>query len=219
MRTQKLEIKQNNKNKSGVYRWRNLLNGKCYIGSSVNLGLRFKSYYNISFLEKETKKNSSMIYKALLKYGYSNFSLEILEFCEASEAVAREQHYMDIVKPEYNIFKIAGSSLGKKHSEETLAKLKGRTWTLTAEQIARLKSRTPTTKQLEGFKIYNTSKAQRIELLDTLKNETTVYSSIAEAARSIGCSHSNIRSALKHLQEKGVSRLIKKRYLVKIIND
>jgi group I intron endonuclease len=68
-----------------------------------------------------------MIYRALLRYGYSNFSLEIMEFCEASQAVVREQHYLDLLNPEYNILKIAGSSLGKKHSEETLAKLKGRT--------------------------------------------------------------------------------------------
>jgi predicted transcriptional regulator of viral defense system len=55
--------------------------------------------------------------------------------------------------------------------------------------------------------------------LDTLNNETTVYPSISEAAQSIGCAHSTIRNALKHLQEKGVSRLLKKRYLVKIITD
>ena len=35
-----------------------------------------------------------MIYSALLKYGYSNFSLEILEYCEAAEAVSREQYYL-----------------------------------------------------------------------------------------------------------------------------
>ena len=66
------------------------------------------------------------IYKALLKYGYSNFQLEILEYCEANNAVEREQHYIDIYKPEYNTLKLAGSSLGYKHTEETLAKFKER---------------------------------------------------------------------------------------------
>ena len=36
----------------------------------------------------------------------------------------REQYYLDCLKPEYNILKIAGSSLGFKHSEETKVKIK-----------------------------------------------------------------------------------------------
>ena len=58
-----------------------------------------------------------VITKALLKYGYSVFSLEILEYCEALEAISREQYYLDLLKPEYNVLKIAGSSLGYKHPE------------------------------------------------------------------------------------------------------
>lgn len=68
------------------------------------------------------------INKALLKYGYSNFQLEILEYGGAPEdTIKREQHYLDLLKPEYNILKIAGSSFGYKHTETTLAKLRGRT--------------------------------------------------------------------------------------------
>lgn len=50
-----------------------------------------------------------MINSAFLKYGYSNFTLEILEYCESSEAVLREQYYLDLLKPEYNILSTAGS--------------------------------------------------------------------------------------------------------------
>jgi len=57
---------------------------------------------------------------------------EILEFCDPSDAIVIEQHYIDILKPEYNILKIAGSSLGYTHTEETLAKFKARS--LTPEQ-------------------------------------------------------------------------------------
>ena len=66
------------------------------------------------------------IYKALIKHGYSNFSLEIIEYCEPSLAVSREQYYLDLLKPEYNVLQIAGSSLGFKHSDETIAKMKAR---------------------------------------------------------------------------------------------
>jgi group I intron endonuclease len=59
------------------------------------------------------------IYKAILKHGHSNFSLEILEYCEPSKVLEREQYYIDLLKPEYNILKTAGSSLGNTHSEDS----------------------------------------------------------------------------------------------------
>lgn len=61
---------------------------------------------------------------AIIKYGLGAFSLEILEYCAPYEAIIREQHYLDLLNPEYNILKIAGSSLGFKHSEKTIAKMK-----------------------------------------------------------------------------------------------
>jgi len=76
-------------------------------------------YYSIRFLKKEIKKNNSIIYRSLVKHGYSSFSLEILEYCEPKNCIEREQYYLDLLKPEYNILKNAGSSLGFKHSEES----------------------------------------------------------------------------------------------------
>jgi group I intron endonuclease len=68
--------------------------------------------------------NKSMIYRSLLKNGYSKFSLEILEYCHAEKCLEREQYYLYLIKPEYNILKKAGSSLGFKHSAETKTKLR-----------------------------------------------------------------------------------------------
>jgi hypothetical protein len=123
----KVLILQDNKGKCGVYRWTNTTNGNSYIGSSINLERRLKGYFSIYFLESEIKKGRSMINSALLKYGYSNFTLEILEYCDSSEAVPslreREQYYLDLFKPEYNILSTAGSWLGSKHSEEAKAKM------------------------------------------------------------------------------------------------
>ena len=70
------------------------------------------------------EKGKSLINSSLLKHGYSNFSLEILEYCTASLCIDREQYYLDLLQPEYNILKKAGSSLGYRHSEEAKAKLK-----------------------------------------------------------------------------------------------
>lgn len=69
-------------------------------------------------------KHDSIIYKALIKYNYENFRLDILKYCEIKELIKWEQYYIDLLNPEYNILKTAGSTLGHKHSSETIAKLK-----------------------------------------------------------------------------------------------
>jgi len=60
----------------------------------------------------------------LLKYGYSSFKLEILEYCDPQNVIIREQFYFDLLKPEYNILAKAGSCLGFKHSAETKQKVR-----------------------------------------------------------------------------------------------
>lgn len=51
------------------------------------------------------------------------FFLEILEYCEVSKCLKREQYYMDLFKPEYNLLKTAGSLLGYKHTEDAIKKI------------------------------------------------------------------------------------------------
>lgn len=43
-----------------------------------------------------------------------------MDYCEIENLISREQHSIDSLSPGYNILKVAGSSLGFKHSEETL---------------------------------------------------------------------------------------------------
>jgi len=96
---EKIQILKENKNKSGIYRWINLVNQKTYIGSSAFLKKRFRGYYSINHLESRIKRARSQIYSAILKYGYSNFSLEILEYVSLSELISKEQYYIDLLKP------------------------------------------------------------------------------------------------------------------------
>jgi group I intron endonuclease len=103
-----------------------------------------------------------LIHKALLKYRYSSFSLEILEYCEPKKCIEREQYYLDLLKPEYNILKNAGSLLGFKHSEETKAKFKGRKHS--EETKAKMREKALTPERLEHLKIYNSSQEHKDHL-------------------------------------------------------
>ena len=80
--TDKFAILEDNRGKVGVYRWVNILTGKSYVGSSKNLSVRFRQYFNIVYLENQIKNKNSNIYRSLIKNGYSKFRLEILEYCE-----------------------------------------------------------------------------------------------------------------------------------------
>lgn len=53
----------------------------------------------------------------------TNFSITILEYCNQNDCLKKEQQYIDLLSPEYNILKIAGSSLGYTHTDEAKAKI------------------------------------------------------------------------------------------------
>ena len=73
----------------------------------------------------------------MLAYGYNNFRLEIVEYCDRSNVIKVEQDDIDRCKPEYNILTKAGSSLNFKHSKQTLDKFKSRI--VSAEALSNLK--------------------------------------------------------------------------------
>lgn len=227
----KLLIIKENISKAGVYRWINLTNGKSYVGSSSNLGRRFREYFSISFLEIETKKGRSKICNALVKYGYSGFSLEILEYCDPEKAVVREQYFLDLISPEYNILLKAGSSQGHLHSSETKVKM-SQAWTLErkAKHLERLNRLNSSKEQQEHLKRLKLSRkgcskpegsgipSVHLEVVDTKTQEKFVYTSITEAARAIGFTKQGISTAFKRKKEGDFVYVKKKRYILKKIN-
>jgi hypothetical protein len=58
-----------NKGKSGVYCWTNLVNVKSYVGGGVDLTKRLSDYYSNQNMETQLKRGKSAIYSAILKYG------------------------------------------------------------------------------------------------------------------------------------------------------
>ena len=46
----------------------------------------------------------------------NNFEFSTLELCDINELVIKEQYYIDLLKPEYNISKTAGTTKGIRHT-------------------------------------------------------------------------------------------------------
>jgi group I intron endonuclease len=120
------QILEENKGKSGIYLWYNRINEKYYIGQSLNLGGvkmgRFSRYYRQSYLKE---KGQSIIRAALLKYGHENFSVIILDFCSIELLDEREQYWIDLLKPDYNILRFVKSSRGYTHTPHSIDKMRG----------------------------------------------------------------------------------------------
>ena len=87
MDTQKLQMLAENKLKSGIYLIRNLENNKYYVGSCIDIRRRFKEYFNVNHL---LRRGKLPICGALSKYGYSTFSVEIIEYCVPENYIKRE---------------------------------------------------------------------------------------------------------------------------------
>lgn len=71
---EKKSIIKQNRGKAGIYRWINKVNGKSYIGSSINLAIRFNVYFNKNRLEVGSGKRMP-INLAISKYGLQEFKL------------------------------------------------------------------------------------------------------------------------------------------------
>jgi group I intron endonuclease len=108
---------------SGIYKIKNLINEKVYIGSAISLKNRWKTH--ISCLNKN-KHHSSKLQNSWNKHSSIGFIFEIIEECEKEKLIEREQFFIDLYnsyKEGYNCTPKAGSNLGRKCSDETIKRM------------------------------------------------------------------------------------------------
>lgn len=77
----------------GIYKITNKVNGKCYIGQSTHIEKRWKDHY-YTHQNMNDEGYNYPLYRAMRKYGYDNFTFEILEECDAAALNEREMFYI-----------------------------------------------------------------------------------------------------------------------------
>lgn len=77
----------------GIYKVTNNINGKVYIGQSINIEKRWKNHINHSFNNSYSDYNS-VFHKAIRKYGIDNFNFEIIEECKKEELNKQEKYWI-----------------------------------------------------------------------------------------------------------------------------
>jgi group I intron endonuclease len=214
----KARILQENTGKAGIYLFTQRESSKKYVGSAKNLRTRFLQYFNPNHLERNKKMS---ICRALIKYKYENFSLEILEYCEVKDLMKREKHFIDLIIPCYNISLDPSAPMsGIKHSDETRKKMSdsensghfkpGKDHPMfgknhseeTRKKLSDAKTgeKNPMFgKTGENHHNFGKPKAegagklsQKIEVFDKDTNETTRYDSISAAARALNINQARI---------------------------
>jgi group I intron endonuclease len=213
------EIKKLCLGKSGVYRITNLQNNNQYVGSAITkkpslnrLYIRFRNHFF-------NHHKPFPITRAIKKYGVSSFSWEVLEFTENSTTRTRETHWIQTLKPSYNILESGETSLGYSHTLETRQKMKKgysqarRDWIGNLhkgkkvspeirEKIARAAlNRTPEQKQrhqqaCDVFNKKHFSKPTQIVDASNLKVLAT-YSSLREACRALNGNYRTFKRVVK----------------------
>lgn len=110
---------------SGIYKISNTANCKIYVGSSLNIKVRWGIHR--SQLRNNCHPNA-YLQRAWNKYGEENFSFEIIEECAEDILLLKEQEWLDSLKSfstecGYNILQQAYSPSGYKHSEKSKEKI------------------------------------------------------------------------------------------------
>src|SRR6478609_3140173 len=106
-------------NSSGIYSITNVIDGKVYVGSSINVENRVKEHLRCLRLGNHYNHK---LQRAWSKHGEESFVFECVWKCQKQYLLFFEQIMIDgndAVKSGYNLAPKAGNTLGYKHTDET----------------------------------------------------------------------------------------------------
>lgn len=102
------KILETTKNKKGVYVWTS--NEFTYVGHSINLYNRIRTYFMPSIL----KRRGSKVLRYFSEHGFNNtiLTLYILDDNSTIEDIVQlEQYFIDVLEPNLNVYLVASSSI------------------------------------------------------------------------------------------------------------
>ena len=106
--------------RSGIYTITCTPSGRSYIGSAKDFAARWWQHRRAL---RDGKHHSIALQRAWNRYGEEEFVFSRLLVCAPSDLIFYEQRAFDILRPQYNCAKVAGSQLGYKMSAEARAKM------------------------------------------------------------------------------------------------
>lgn len=216
---------------SGIYLILNKFTLDYYIGSASTGKFHARFTNHLIYF-----RGSKVVKNAVKKYGISSFAFIILELfpdvvtkANNKKLLDLEDFYLKSLLPNYNILTEAGSSFGYKHTEITRIKMKaiyseerrmvignlnkGKSLSSSTIELMRqgaLNRIIPTYSEEAKENMKKKSKAIIVYNFDyTVHGE---FSSIVNAAKSLGCDHKTIRRALQTPK-----KILRRRWIVKFV--
>lgn len=179
-----------------IYCIQNNINGNIYVGSTIDYNRRIKSHLNQL---NQNKHCNIHLQRAWNMYGKENFDIFILRNSNKEMLLSDEQWCLDIIKPEYNICKIAGNTLGLKWDEER--RIKQMKYISNRSELHNKNLSISMKNNLELIKISSDrcklmceNNKRKIEVLDLNENVLFTFNSILETANYFKTNKSNVQA-------------------------
>lgn len=131
----------------GIYLIKNKVNGKGYIGQSIDIKRRYQEHLRAGqpeiYPQKSERDSNTPIHLAMQKYGVKNFELILLEECSKEELNQKEKEWIKklqtgIKEKGYNVSEGGQENFGLKGEYHSQAKL-------TEDQVKEIKTLLKTT--------------------------------------------------------------------------
>lgn len=107
---------------TGIYKITNNINGKSYIGQSIDIENRWKQEKSRAFSLQASAYNN-ILSQAFRKYGIENFTFEIVETCKPEELNEKEIYYISKFNTYYEGYNATtGGGNGNQNNEIKISK-------------------------------------------------------------------------------------------------
>lgn len=189
---------------TGVYLIKNLVSGSKYVGSSLDIHNRANNHFSSLNANKHKNPHLQASYN---KYGRDKFIFGVLEYCDNSILLEREQHYIDNLRPEYNIYLVAGNSYGTKRTQEQINKMvQNRTknnqytygYVMSEETKEKIRQKAiGRRRSKDSINKSNRAISKPVLYVNKLTNETIEFVSVKDAQNFIKCYPKSMNESLK----------------------